>query len=80
MAIRPVVVCDVCGADKAADHYQIVLADGTRWDVDLCAKDGAALEAYRKDGVGRLARSGGRRRTFSATTIEEVRGRASKRS
>lgn len=82
MAIRPVVVCDLCGGDGPAQHYRIVLPDGVTWEVDLCTEGenhSEILEQFRTEGWGAPVKRGGRRRTFKVTQLDEIGKEAKKR-
>ena len=56
MAIRPTIVCDVCGRETGAEHYAILLPGGVCWEVDLCKEHSKPLLEFRKKGIGRPRR------------------------
>lgn len=80
MAVRPVIVCDVCGDDDPAEHYRITYPDGVVWEVDLCAKPHEVrIQQFRENGIGHEVKRGGRR-AFTVTPIEDVKVKVAKRS
>lgn len=79
MAVKPVLICDVCGKDGDTEIYKVVFPDGTIWEVDLCGQHNKPLERFRLEGIGQETKGRGRRRTFEVTTIEAVQGRTRRR-
>lgn len=79
MAVRPVLVCDICGADgSTVQTYRGVFPDGMVWEVDLCPKAacGGQLEMFRKKGWGHEVKGRGRRRTFEVTSLADIQQKA----
>lgn len=73
MAVRPVVVCDICQSDGHAEHYRIIYPDGVTWEVDLCNRPhDLRLQQFRSKGIGHEVTRGTRRRTFAVTQLEDV--------
>ena len=81
MAVRPVIVCDVCGRDKPAEHYRITYPDGMSWEVDLCdTPHEVRLQHFRDKGIGHEVKRGGRR-AFTVTPMEDIgKPRAAKKA
>lgn len=75
MAVKGVLVCDVCGKDGDVQSYRIVFPDELPWETDLCRKDSVHLEQFRGKGWGTESRGRGRRRQFEVTSLEEVQER-----
>lgn len=88
MAVKPVLVCDICGSDGGEClSYRTVFPDGMVWEVDLCPEHQRIAEEFREKGWGREVKGRGRRQTFQVTSLEDLQkkveqersGRARKR-
>lgn len=78
MAVRNVLVCDVCGEDRPARHYKITYPDGVAWEVDLCDRPHEVrIQQFRDKGIGNEVKRGGRR-SFIVTPMEDVKVKVAK--
>lgn len=79
MAVKPVLICDICHSDEAVGAYRIVFPDEAVWETDLCSEHQGVLEQFREKGWGHEARARGRRRVFEVTSLEELQTQISKK-